>query len=149
MRVPRYQNAFQVLISLVYLGLYTGAVNTVNEDGDLDVVEGILYLMTFGFICDEVAKVWKIGRYYFGFLNAFNNCLYALLTASFITRLVALGHSPNSDDERRIELNKLSYHIFAFSAPMFWLRLMLYLDSFRFFGSMLVVLKVMMSTYPV
>jgi hypothetical protein len=144
MRVPRYQNAFQILISFAYLGLYTGAVNTVNEDGDLDVVEGILYLMTFGFICDEVAKVWKIGRYYFGFWNAFNNSLYALLTASFIIRLVALGHSPHSDDERRIELNKLSYHIFAFSAPMFWLRLMLYLDTFRFFGSMLVVLNVMM-----
>jgi hypothetical protein len=144
MRAPRYQNAFQILISFAYLGLYTGAVNTVNEDGDLDVVEGILYLMTFGIICDEVAKFWKIGRYYFGFWNAFNNCLYALLTASFIVRLVALGHSPNTDDERRIELNKLSYHIFAFSAPMFWLRLMLYLDTFRFFGSMLVVLKVMM-----
>jgi hypothetical protein len=144
MRAPRYQNALQILISLAYLALYTGAVNTVNVDGDLDIVEGILYLMTFGFICDEVAKFWKVGRYYFGFWNAFNNSLYALLTASFIIRLVALGHSPNSNDERRRELNKLSYHIFAFSAPMFWLRLMLYLDTFRFFGSMLVVLKVMM-----
>ena len=144
MRAPVYQNSVQILVSFVYLGLYSGAVNTVNEDGDLDIVEGILYLMTFGFICDEVAKFWKIGRYYFGFWNAFNNCLYALLTASFIIRLVALTHSPDADDERRIELNKLSYHIFAFSAPMFWLRLMLYLDTFRFFGSMLVVLKVMM-----
>ena len=115
-----------------------------NEDGDLDVVEGILYLMTFSFICDEVAKFWKIGWYYFGFWNAFNNCLYALLTASFITRIMSLIHSSDVDDERRVELNKLSYHIFAFSAPMFWLRLMLYLDTFRFFGSMLVVLKVMM-----
>jgi hypothetical protein len=144
MRAPVYQNAVQILVSFVYLGLYTGAVNTVNEDGDLDIVEGILYLMTFGFICDEVAKFWKIGRFYFGFWNAFNNCLYALLTASFVIRLIALSHSPNADDERRIELNKLSYHIFAFSAPMFWVRLMLYLDTFRFFGSMLVVLKVMM-----
>jgi hypothetical protein len=144
MRAPVYQNAVQILVSFVYLGLYTAAVNTVNEDGDLDIVEGILYLMTFGFICDEVAKFWKIGRYYFGFWTAFNNCLYALLTASFIIRLVALTHSPNADDERRIELNKLSYHIFAFSAPMFWLRVMLYLDTFRFFGSMLVVLQVMM-----
>ncbi len=32
----------------------------------------------------------------------------------------------------------------AFSAPMFWMRLLLYLDSIRFFGAMLVVLKVMM-----
>src|SRR2546423_3174883 len=144
MRSTVYQNAFQVLVSFVYLGLYTAAVNTVNEDGDLDVVEGILYLMTFGFICDELAKFWKIGRYYFGFWNAFNSCLYALLTASFVVRLVALTHSPDADDERRVELNELSYHIFAFSAPMFWLRLMLYLDTFQFFGSMLVVLKVMM-----
>lgn len=144
MRAPVYQNAVQVLVSLIFLGLYTGAVNTVNEDGDLDIVEGILYLMTFGFICDEVAKFWKVGRYYFGFWNAFNNCLYALLTASFVVRIVALTHSPDADDERRMELNKLSYHIFAFSAPMFWLRMMLYLDTFRFFGSMLVVLKVMM-----
>ncbi|KIX04151.1 uncharacterized protein Z518_07705 [Rhinocladiella mackenziei CBS 650.93] len=144
MRAPIYQNVVQISISLIYLALYTGAVNTVNEDGDLDVVEGILYVMTFGFICDEIAKFWKVGLYYFGFWNAFNNCLYALLTASFIIRMIALAHSPDEDDERRRELNRLGYHIFCFSAPMFWMRLLLYLDTFRFFGAMLVVLKVMM-----
>jgi hypothetical protein len=144
MRAPVYQNAVQITVSVVYLALYTGAVNTVNESGDLDVVEGILYLMTFGFICDEIAKFWKIGRYYFGFWNAFNGTLYALLTTSFVIRLVALAHSPDEEDKRRVELNKLSYHIFAFSAPLFWGRLLLYLDTFRFFGAMLVVLKVMM-----
>jgi hypothetical protein len=144
MRAPMYQNAVQMLISFIYLAMYTGAVNTINEDGDLDAVEGILYLMTFGFVCDEVAKFWKVGWYYFGFWNAFNNCLYSLLTASFVIRMMALAHSPDNDDERRAELNKLGYHIFAFSAPMFWLRLMLYLDTFRFFGSMLVIVKVMM-----
>lgn len=144
MRAPAYQNVVQISISLIYLGLYTGAVNTINEDGDLDVVEGLLYVMTFGFICDEIAKFWKIGRYYFGFWNAFNNCLYSLLAASFIIRMVALAHSPDEDDERRRDLNRLGYHIFCFSAPMFWMRLMLYLDTFRFFGAMLVVLKVMM-----
>jgi len=94
-------------------------VNTVNESGDLDVVEGILYLMTFGFICDEVAKFWKVGWYYWGFWNAFNNCLYGILTASFIVRLIALAHSPDVDDERRRDLNKLSYHLFAFSLSDF------------------------------
>ena len=144
MRAPIYQNAFQVAVSLIYLALYTGAINTINEDGDLDVVEGILYLMTFSFICDEVAKFWKVGLYYFGFWNAFNNTLYVILTVSFVMRMVALGHSPDPDDEQRIHYNKLSYRFFAFSAPMFWIRIMLYLDSIRFFGAMLVVLKVMM-----
>lgn len=144
MRAPVYQNVVQISISIIYLGLYTGAVNTVNEDGDLDVVEGILYVMTLGFICDEVAKFWKVGIYYFGFWNAFNNCLYALLTASFVIRMIALSHSPDEDDERRRQLNRLGYHIFCVSAPMFWTRLLLYLDTFRFFGALLVVLKVMM-----
>ncbi|KAK4914645.1 Calcium channel yvc1 [Elasticomyces elasticus] len=144
MRTPLYQNSAQIAISIIYLALYTAAVNTVNEDGDLDVVEGVLYLMTAGFVFDELTKFWKVGRYYFGFWNAFNSCLYLLLTASFAVRMVALSKSPNSKDDERRELNKLSYHIFAFSAPMFWLRLLLYLDGFRFFGAMLVVLKVMM-----
>lgn len=41
-------------------------------------------------------------------------------------------------------MNTLSYNFLAFSAPMFWLRLLLYLDTFRFFGAMSVVLKMMM-----
>ncbi|KAL9105630.1 MAG: hypothetical protein Q9227_009242 [Pyrenula ochraceoflavens] len=144
MRAPVYQNSVQIFFSLLYLALYTGAVNTVNADGDLDIVEGILYIMTAGFICDEVSKFWKVGRYYFGFWNAFNSVLYAFLCISFVLRLVALGHSSDIYDSERVRFNKLSYNFFAFSAPMFWMRLFLYLDTFRFFGAMLVILKVMM-----
>ncbi|KAF7197939.1 Calcium channel YVC1 [Pseudocercospora fuligena] len=142
MRVPQYQNALQVLISLVFLGLYTGAINTINAGGELDVVEALLYIFTAGFICDETSKFLKIGRFYFGFWNIFNTTLYTLLAVSFVLRMVALGHEWQSP--RRYRLNELSYDFLAFSAPMFWMRLMLYLDSFRFFGAMLVVLKVMM-----
>lgn len=142
MRVPAYQNTFQILISVIYLGLYTGAINTINPDGDLDIVEGLLYLFTAGFIFDEMAKFWKIGRYYIGFWNVFNSTLYALLSVSFVTRMIALGHELHSG--QRVHFNTLSYNFLAFSAPMFWMRLLLYLDTFRFFGAMLVVLKVMM-----
>ena len=144
MRAPVYQNVVQISISVIYLALYTQAVNTVNEDGDLDVVEGILYIMTLGFVCDEIAKFWKVGIWYLGFWNAFNNCLYALLTASFVIRMTALAHSADEGDEQRRHLNRLGYHIFCTAAPMVWGRLLLYLDTFRFFGAMLVVLKVMM-----
>ena len=61
---------------------------------------------------------------------------------SFVLRVIALGHQ--WDSPRRFHLNELSYNFLAFSAPMFWTRMMLYMDSFRFFGAMLVVLKVMM-----
>ena len=142
MRVPKYQNAVQIFFSLMYLALYTGAINTINSTGDLDVVEGVVYLMTAGFIFDEAAKFWKVGRYYIGFWNVFNNILYALLTISFALRMVALAHALGSSD--RGKFNELSYNFLAFTAPMFWMRILLYLDTYRFFGAMLVVLKVMM-----
>jgi hypothetical protein len=142
MRVPRYQNAVQIAMSVIFLGLYTGAINTINSSGDIDTVEGILYVFTLGFVCDEIAKFWKVGRYYIGFWNVFNSTLYTLLTISFALRMAALGHS--TETKRRQHLNELSYNFLAFTAPMFWMRLLLYLDTFRFFGAMLVVLKVMM-----
>lgn len=142
MRAPIYQNATQILISIIYLGLYTGAINTVNPTGDLDITEVLLYIFTFGFICDEMSKLWKIGRLYLGFWNTFNLTLYALLGISFVTRAIALTYPPHDDQRERF--NELSYNFLAFSAPMFWGRLLLFLDTFRFFGAMLVVLKVMM-----
>lgn len=142
MRVPLYQNAVQIAISIIYLILYTIAINTVNPTGDLDVIEGLLYIFTAGFIFDEAGKFYKVGRYYLRFWNAFNCTLYVFLTISFVARMIALGH-PTGHSQRK-SLNTFSYNFLAFSAPMFWTRLLLYLDTFRFFGAMLVVINVMM-----
>jgi hypothetical protein len=142
MRVPRYQNAVQIAMSVIFLALYTGAINTINPSGDLDVVEALLYIFTVGFICDEASKFWKVGRFYIGFWNVFNSTLYALVATSFVLRMVAFGHGRGTDP--RVQFNILSYKFLAFTAPMFWMRLLLYLDTYRFFGAMLVVLKVMM-----
>ena len=144
MRAPMYQNAAQMMFSIIYLGLYTGAINTVNPGGDVDVVEALLYIFTLGFIFDEVTKFWKAGYHILGFWNAFNNLLYGLLTVSLVLRFIALSHSSHDPDGLRHHYNTLSYNFLAVSAPMFWIRLLLYLDSYRFFGAMLVVLKVMM-----
>ncbi|MCJ1393558.1 hypothetical protein MMC18_006433 [Xylographa bjoerkii] len=146
MRAPQYQNAVQIFFSLFYLVLYTVAINTVNASGDLDVVEGIVYLMTAGFLFDEISKIWKdesCSRRWRGpVLTDRHWTLYALMTISFVTRMIALGNPIGHHERARF--NELSYNFLAFSAPMFWLRLLLYLDTFRFFGTMLVVLKVMM-----
>ncbi|GAP90365.1 putative potassium ion channel Yvc1 [Rosellinia necatrix] len=143
MRAPIYQNAFLLLISIIYLALYTGAINTINPTGDLDFVEILLYIFTFGFIFDELTKFYKAGYHILGFWNAFNNTLYSLLMVSLALRFVALTRSADDIDSRE-HFNSLSYNFLAFAAPLFWGRLLLYLDSFRFFGAMLVVLKVMM-----
>ncbi|KAK6525738.1 hypothetical protein TWF281_010785 [Arthrobotrys megalospora] len=141
LKAPIYQNAFQMFISFIYLGFYTAAINTVNPDGDIDIVEAILYVFTLGFIFDEVAKFWKVGRWYLGFWNVFNCILYTLMTTSFVFRCIALSEPRDTDE--RTKYNTMSYNFIAFSAPMFWCRILLYLDSFRIFGAMLVILKQM------
>ncbi|KAK4067945.1 hypothetical protein Trihar35433_6505 [Trichoderma harzianum] len=142
MRTPRNQNIAQLLFSLVYLALFTIAINSVNASGVIDIAEGALYFFTLGYICDELLKVYKAGYQILGFWNAFNAILYAFLTASFIFRIVGLTFAEHTDG--RTHYSTLGYNILAFTAPLFWCRLLLYLDSFRFFGAMLVVLKVMM-----
>ncbi|RYP42438.1 hypothetical protein DL768_010330 [Monosporascus sp. mg162] len=145
MRAPVYQNAFQMLISIVYLCLYSGAIHSMNRNGDLDFIEILLYIFTFGFIFDELTKLYKAGYHVLGFWNVFNSVLYSLLMVSFAVRLVAFSHSwEENDGATRRWYNELSYSFLSFTAPMFWGRLLLYLDSFRFFGAMLVVLNVMM-----
>lgn len=144
MRSPIYQNIVQIFFSFLYLVLYTIAISTVNRSGNLDAVEWALYTMTVAFICDEVTKVWKVGRHFFEFWTAFNSALYSIIAISFFLRLAGLMHSASEGDETRRRLNELSYNFLAFSGPMFWMRMMLYLDSFRFFGAMFVVLRVMM-----
>jgi len=110
MRAPVYQNATQIVFSLVYLGLYTGAINTVNPTGDLDIIEILLYIFTAGFLADEMSKVWKVGRFYIGFWNVFNVVLYTLLATSLVTRIIALGHPLEDGDGQRQKFNELSYN---------------------------------------
>jgi hypothetical protein len=141
-RAPMYQNIFQIGVSFVYLVLYTIAINTVKPDHDIDIEEILLYLFTFGFILDEFVKIWKIGRYYIGFWNVFNGLLYSCLTVSFVTRMIALHYPLGSDNNIKYDL--FSYNLLATVAPMFWCRMLLYLDAIKFFGAMLVVLKTMM-----
>jgi len=139
MRAPMYQNAMQLIVSVLFLALYTIVINSVNPKGDLDSAEIALYIFTFGFVCDEAVKFWKAGYHILGFWNAFNFILYSLLSLSLVLRIIGLTHGTE-----REHYNHMSYNFLAFSAPMFWIRILLYLDSFRFFGAMMVVLKVMM-----
>lgn len=131
MRAPVYQNATQVIISIIYLGLFTGAINTVNPTGDLDPTEIFLYIFTFGFICDEFSKFYKVGRNYIGFWNVFNLTLYALLTTSLITRFMALSHPiEHGHKGPRGRLNELSYNFLGKQPTMTLITLTLTPDSF-------------------
>jgi hypothetical protein len=141
-RVPVYQNTMQIAMSIVYLALYSQAINTINPTGDLDFVEGLLYMFTLGFMADEATKLWKIGYNYLQFWNLFNGFLYLALLLSFVLRVAALSNELHHPLRHRF--NELSYYLLACTAPLFWGRLLLYLSTLRFFGAMTIVVSRMM-----
>lgn len=138
-KTPQYQNMMLLGFSLIYLILYTFTINTLQKTGNLDWSEVVFFLFTAGFILDELVKLYHVGLKYIGFWNAFNDTLYGLVAVSFIFRLFALNHNPESPS--RIDYLQTAYRLLACCAPFVWCRLLLYLDALQFFGAMLIVLS--------
>ncbi|CCG82591.1 putative Potassium ion channel Yvc1 [Taphrina deformans PYCC 5710] len=140
--VPRYQNLLQITLSTVFLGLYTGTVNTANDDGVMDAVEVMLFLFVLGYLCDEVSKIYKVGKAYIAFWNAVNLMLYTVFAGAFVMRMVAF--TIPKDSKKRVDLVIVSYQILSSAAPLMWTRMLLYLDNYRFFGVLMVVTQEML-----
>ena len=129
-RVPKYQNMIHLIISIVFLVLFTIVVNVQPVSATPDFMEWVLFIFVIAYATSELQKLWKAGRYIFGFWNAFNSTLYAFFIVVFILRL---------SGEREHSFNLLSC-----LAPGVYIRQLLYLDGFKFFGTMLIVLKQML-----
>lgn len=142
-KTPMYQNYIQLIISFVYLGLYTICINTISGEGEpIELFEASFYIFTFGFVWDELTKFYSVGWDYIGFWNVFNDTLYVLVITSFALRWLALSFA--KDSAQRLEWDVIAYRTFACAAPLIWGRILLFLDSIQFFGAMLVVLKELM-----
>jgi hypothetical protein len=142
-KTPMYQNALEIGFSFLYLILYTFIVNK-DDTGPVgvDAFEYLFYLSTFAYIHDEVTKFYHVGWNYLSFWSILNECLYSLVTASFILRMLSI--SKNWDSPAAIAFDQASFRVLSLAAPLMYGRLLLYLDAERFVGAMIVVVKVMM-----
>ena len=61
--VPRYQNFLNIFFTILFLILYTIAVNTPNAIGEIDFVEGFLFAFVFGFFFDEISRMYLRSTY--------------------------------------------------------------------------------------
>ncbi|CCF60248.1 hypothetical protein KAFR_0J01840 [Kazachstania africana CBS 2517] len=145
-KTPKYQNILQIGFAILFLVLYTAVVNDKGgvEVEPIDPFELFFYLFTTGYVVDELVKFYYIGAPYFSFWNCYNNTLYGLIMTSMVIRFMSLNpykllnYSPE-------QLDSISYRILSCAAPLVWSRLLLYLETERFVGIMLVVLKHMMA----
>ncbi|KAI5953711.1 YVC1 [Candida jiufengensis] len=140
-KTPFYQNILEIFFSMVYLLLYSIILNTHSTNfADLDIFEITFYLFTLGFIMDEFIKFYHVGWNYLGFWNVFNDTMYTLIVSAITFRLLSI----TNHGALRNRYDEISYRLLSCAAPLMWSRLLLYLDAQKFFGAMLVVLKVMM-----
>lgn len=139
LKTPKYQNFIEIIISVFYLLLYTNMLNDSNRS--IDLLEFIYYFMTFSFALDEFIKFYNIGLGYFNFWSVFNDSMYLIILASLSLRIIA-NYSQNS--HFKLIYLEISYKFLSCVAPMMWCRLLLYLDSEKFVGAMIVVISKMM-----
>lgn len=142
-KTPMYQNALEIGFSIFYLVLYTLIVNK-DDNGPVpvDFFEYVFYLSTFGYIHDEVTKLYHIGWNYLSFWSLMNDVLHGLASGAFVLRVLSL--SKDSSSPAAIRLDRASFRVLSLAAPLMYGRLLLYLDAQKFVGAMIVVIKVMM-----
>ncbi|GMM56705.1 Yvc1 protein [Maudiozyma humilis] len=143
-RTPAYQNVLNIVFSLVFLLLYTIVVNG-NDTGHVEPLnkwEYVFYIFTYGNVLDELIKFYYIGYAYFQFWNCFNDTLYILIMASMVFRVASVCSSASSATVESYDL--LSYRLLSCASPLAWSRLLLYLESQKFIGIMIIVVKHMM-----
>lgn len=143
-KTPKYQNILNIVFSILFLILYTLVVNgkSSRDVSPIDFPETCFYLFTLGNVLDELTKLYYIGTAYLSFWSSFNLTMYGIISISFITRLFSV--TPLKSDEHQEYWDKISYRILSCAAPFVWSRMLLFLESERFVGVMLVVLKHMM-----
>ncbi|CCK71900.1 Yvc1p KNAG_0I01090 [Huiozyma naganishii CBS 8797] len=144
-KTPMYQNILQLVFCVIFLILYTLVVNGKHSKAvePLDFTEVVFYLFTFGHISSEISKFYYIGYAYFSFWTCFNDIMYSIICISMYLRFVCF--SPMKTTYPPEYWDRISYRILSCAAPFVWSRLLLYLESQRFVGIMLVVLKHMMT----
>lgn len=140
-KTPAYQNTLEIIVSFLYLALYTFILNTNQvETTPIGIFEGTFYIFTLGTILDELVKLYHVGLNYIGFWNVFNDTMYGIITVAIGFRFASLSnHGPLKE-----HYDEMSFRILSCAAPLMWSRLLLYLDAQQFVGAMLVVIKTMM-----
>ncbi|BEJ00680.1 hypothetical protein CcaverHIS631_0505370 [Cutaneotrichosporon cavernicola] len=145
--VPRYQNMFKIVMWIVYLFVYSQAVQSPLEDTEsypkFDGWEITLYVMTFAYFLDEIRRVVKtIGistsiYAIFNFWSFIALITDALIIAAFSLRVA--GTRLDSDSEERKNLNYRSFQVLACVAPLIWLRLITVFEGYKTVGVLQVV----------
>ncbi|KAI0321937.1 calcium activated cation channel [Amylostereum chailletii] len=146
--VPRYQNAFRIIVWLLFLVVYSQAVreplDRLNSSlhKHLDEWEIVLYIMSLSFSLEEIHKIYKLMRFAtwraFSFWNVVAFITDCLFVTAFALRIAGVATEGSRSDGLRL----WSFQVLSFAAPFIWLALIFFkelitiFDGYKYMGTM-------------
>ncbi|KAG0319224.1 hypothetical protein BGZ99_005225 [Dissophora globulifera] len=137
LRVPRYKTTFQMVSFTVFISVYTYV--TFAKEARLTAIEVIMDLFALSFTLDEFTELKDSGfSFYFETVwNLFDVPIYIIFLVFMSLRISTFFTGS-------IEMSDFAYDFLACNAILLWPRLFAALDHYRFFGTMLIVLRQML-----
>ncbi|GJJ76675.1 hypothetical protein EMPS_09034 [Entomortierella parvispora] len=137
LRVPRYKTTFQMVSFSAFILVYT--LVTFAKDTELTAMEVIMDLFALSFTLDEFLQLKDSGpSFYFETVwNLFDVPIY-LIFLGFMGLRISTFFTGST------EMHYFAYDFLACNAILLWPRLFAALDHYRFFGTMLIVLRQML-----
>ncbi|KAF9213855.1 hypothetical protein CPC16_000200 [Podila verticillata] len=137
LRVPRYKTTFQMVSFSAFILVYT--VVTFAKEDKLTAMEVIMDIFALSYTLDEFLQLKDSGpSFYFETVwNLFDVPIY-------ICFLVFMGLRISTFFTGSADMSFFAYDVLACNAILLWPRLFAALDHYRFFGTMLIVLRQML-----
>ncbi|KAG0231684.1 hypothetical protein BGW42_008699 [Actinomortierella wolfii] len=150
LNVPKYQNNLKIAVFVLFLILYTVVVN--NRTDFPTPIEWALYVMVCGYIFEEFRLIFEGGIVFFlsNIWHWVNIISYSMFMVSFGFRLAAVlyGDEPEEPGQDQnptfILYNDIAYDILAILSVFIWVKSLSILDSYQYFGTMVMVLQKML-----
>ncbi|QRV87749.1 ion transport domain-containing protein [Ceratobasidium sp. AG-Ba] len=140
--VPRYQNVFRICLWLLFLFIYSRAIQQPLEQNRqprhrLDEWEIALYVQALAYAMEEFHKLYKILRYFtwkaFNFWRVVSLITDSLIITAFVLRIWGL-YAP--DDSQSSALKLKSFQVLSCVSPLIWMKLVTVVEGFKYVGTM-------------
>ncbi|OZJ03209.1 hypothetical protein BZG36_04532 [Bifiguratus adelaidae] len=146
LRVPKYKSFVSAVMFAIFIILYT--VVLFQRSKEVTIWEVALDLFTLGFTVDEILQFANSGAtvYFENIWNMFDFAILLIFIGFFSLRMRWIsynGHASPPDDSPLHQYD-FAFDLLACNSILLWPRLFAVLDHYRFFGTMLIVIRHMM-----
>ncbi|CAO3679507.1 unnamed protein product [Umbelopsis ramanniana] len=140
--VPKYQNAIETVVTILFLVLYTIVINSRRADVPY-ALEWVLYTFVLAYVIDDIRDIYNSGTFhYYSFWAWTNTLTHLVFIGSFCLRMAAM----TATGDKRDLLNNTSIDVLSVVSILLWFRVLsVVCNTWRYFGSYTIIVQSMLS----